>query len=756
MRLNEIINTLPSNEVKVLLDRFVLQPNQLETYLSQEHTFSQNYRALSKRLRQIFDYIFENERQLNISQLTAKFRTSKHDLKLLEERGLLFVLPTLEKPQKVVIPLEYLFLREVTFPSPKSLASAIRHYDNTHLFRLANFYEVSALKPYALYAARIYEQILKSIDQQQALLNDIEWEILHYVIDYGGQISIDRFMQKFSRQMNTFHSSHRPLVDDFFGVRQLGELSALQKLFIKGFLIFVKSEPPEPNQEIAIPLELFSKLAQHYLDQLEQQKSELCRQMESPTATESLQSNAAPLTGDIKKLLLLVENISPRMTHAGIPFKTDLKRMLQLLQKEKKYWLFLFHFANWLGILDITSQQFKTNADSTNFLNLFPQDHYLLTQKFLKEKAFQELESNETSDNRIHSLIIYILERFKNKTVNSRLFYEYARFVPEFITLYEDYATFPTAFSKKLHYILKRYFWLNLIDASPDFNFIRLSEAGQYAICGMLSQFKKTNNIEDKFIIQPNYEIIADSNLPFEILLKLAQITTIISLDVTIRFQINTERLTNALQAGESVQEIQEFLESNSKTPLPQTVKYLLNELENKEGEVTLVPVSGYLLLKEPQLFEQAKVLLRDYIFSVTDGDKLLLKPGLDLRFLEQLIKKRGFLLKSHLEEVSEKPLKTQRLNELLDSIEPPPFNIDELTFDNPAGDPDNIKKLLQFALTHQLKVKIEYYSDTYSSSTRKIELQRVDENIIEAYCHSLEMTRAFRVDRIREAELLR
>ncbi|MGP8330469.1 MAG: WYL domain-containing protein, partial [Methanosarcinaceae archaeon] len=145
-----------------------------------------------------------------------------------------------------------------------------------------------------------------------------------------------------------------------------------------------------------------------------------------------------------------------------------------------------------------------------------------------------------------------------------------------------------------------------------------------------------------------------------------------------------------------------------------------------------------------------------DIVLETIEPDQLLLKAGVDLTQIEHQIKQKGFFIQSNLSLPSTAKNENQQLMKLLESVEPPPFNLDELPFGNPATNAVDIQKLFQFAIEHQLKVKIEYSNDSYSTSMRKIEPHRLYENILEAYCHSREMTRAFRLDRIRMAKLLR
>lgn len=756
MKIKQIIQQLDPTDLQGIVSRFGVPPEQLEPYLSQEHIFVQNYRALSKRYRQIYDFLYLNSPEIPISQLRKKFNVNRHDLKILQERGLLFLFPSLRAPEKVTIPLEYLFFDEIPLTDENSMITVFRDYQTTRLFKVANHYQIPPKTTFSQFASVLYTRIIQNASDEFAALNTTEREILHYVIDHGGLVTFDNFMKKFYRQINAFHAKHRSSIDDFLGLNQLGSLTDMQMLFIRCFLVFVKDSPSTDELKIAIPAEIFQTLTKPYLESRARKKRKLVDEMLVSALETTLISNTEQLENDLKKLLLLIVNLNPRITSSGMPFKTDLRQMLRLLGNDRKYWLFLIDYAKWLGIILPENSHFRVMRDATTYFHLSNHEHYLLARKFLKETLYQDDEEGESRDQAIHYFAEKILIDFRKDRVKVSLGYNYAGFLPEFRQLYEEYKSCKAAFIKKIQYILKRYFWLGLVDATADFKIVQFSRAGQYAVGGLITPFQSVKIAENKFFVQPSSEIIADSNIPFETLLQLAQLCEIVSVDVAIRFQISRQQIINFAQQGYSISEVLEFFKTNSKNPLPQTVEFLLKDIEQKEGEVELIPVSGYLQFKDKQLFEAVKILLHDYIITTVADELILLKSNVELSYVEKLIKQKGLFIKSRFRKTVPEKKSVRRLGHLLETLEQPPFNTNDLPFGNPAFEKDDIQRLLQFSIEHQIRVKMEYQNDSLSNTVRKVEPQRMNENILEAYCHSREMTRAFLIDRIKKAELFR
>ncbi|MCI0514452.1 helicase C-terminal domain-containing protein [candidate division KSB1 bacterium] len=755
MRIAEILPALSVEDREKLAQQFNVAATDLVTHLCQEPIFAQNYRAISRRLRQILEYAYTTSLEYTFNDFRQQGNVTRSDLKSLQERALIFVIPALAQPEKIVIPEEYLFFADVPLKSPLNLVAAFRLYRNTRLHRIARYYQTDPTQPFISLAANLYYQIRNKISHQLTNLSPEEIEILQFITQYGNQASLERFRKYYYQQNKTFFAYQRFTIEDLLGLRQLGELNPLQKLFVKCLLVPILTDQALTIEALAIPDELFDQVAATFLQARTQKKLALMQKMVHPTPRIPVQNRETVLMMDLKKILLLTENIQPRATQTGYPFKADCKHILQILNFNQDYLFFLFEYAIWLGIIQIEDNYFRTTPDCQKFFALPLSTRQLLAFKFLKSyKADTQLET-DPNDVLIQQFLLHLLKTLRQDFITTSYLYDYAGLEPDFRGLYEDFQAYPHIFEKKAVQSLQHYYWLGLIEADENLTHIHLSEAGHYVLGGRIYRAPKPDPEEDKFTIQPNYEIIAVANLRFELLLQLARIATITSIDLTIRFRLHRNQLVSAAQNGMNINTIYQFLQTHSKTPLPQIVEYLLKELEQKEGEISLVPVTGFLQFNDPQVFEQVKLILKDYCLDVDLSQKILIKPEVNLNQLEQLIRRKGYFLKSFRNARPGTTAKYQRLTEHLETLETPPVNSDELTFANPANERSDVQKLLQFAIQHQLKVRMEYRNESLATSVRKIEPHRLDENILEAYCYSLEMARAFRVDRIIRVELL-
>ncbi|MBN2092621.1 hypothetical protein JW964_23575, partial [candidate division KSB1 bacterium] len=272
MRIQEILNQLPASEIQSMMFRFDRPASQLGNYLAEETTFANNYRAISRRMRQLYDNLFHDSLEIGITELREKRSILLNDLKMLQERMLLFILPSSSAPERIVVPLEYSFLKEVSYHKPQSLILALRNYRDVRMHRVARYYKVEPRKPFTLYAAEVYQRIIENTFQEKQKLSPEENELLHSTLQYGGQIQVQRFKKKYDQQVRLFHPTQQFTLDDLLGVRQLDELNPLQKLFVKCFFIPIFDSNEDIFQSLAIPEEIFKIIASEFITQKEHSK----------------------------------------------------------------------------------------------------------------------------------------------------------------------------------------------------------------------------------------------------------------------------------------------------------------------------------------------------------------------------------------------------------------------------------------------------------------------------------------------------
>ncbi|MDE0301123.1 MAG: helicase-associated domain-containing protein [Candidatus Poribacteria bacterium] len=140
-------------------------------------------------------------------------------------------------------------------------------------------------------------------------------------------------------------------------------------------------------------------------------------------------------------------------------------------------------------------------------------------------------------------------------------------------------------------------------NATAEDSVIQLTEIGMRLIAGQsIADIER----ESTFVLQPNYEILASSNLAPGIRWKLNLIAEIHQASQVITYKLTPQSIYNSLRAGMSVNEILAFLEAYSKTGIPQNVKLSIHEWGTRYGQVYFMDVM-LLRCKNERLAQELK-----------------------------------------------------------------------------------------------------------------------------------------------------
>lgn len=152
----------------------------------------------------------------------------------------------------------------------------------------------------------------------------------------------------------------------------------------------------------------------------------------------------------------------------------------------------------------------------------------------------------------------------------------------------------------------------------------------------------------EAFFLQPNCDIVAPPDMRLDRITFLTRFCELKNVDVMTTFSLNKESLHNALDRGLHAEEIQEFLETNSRTGIPETVRLLVEEFGLKHGEARLAQSSGYILSDDPLVVQEIKssTRMRGLIRDVIGDSAIMLVPGADLSKIAKDLKSIGLMLR--------------------------------------------------------------------------------------------------------------
>ncbi len=150
----------------------------------------------------------------------------------------------------------------------------------------------------------------------------------------------------------------------------------------------------------------------------------------------------------------------------------------------------------------------------------------------------------------------------------------------------------------------------------------------------------------DSFIVQPTHEIIVPPDLELGTFYRLVQFCEVKSIDVMSLLAVSQSSLREGLDSGVSGEEILQLLETHSRTPMPDSLRYAIGDCMKKHGEVNMGYAGGYIVVDDELLLKQmqASRKVAPSIKKVVGDHVIVLNQDVDLKRLSRELTRTGFM----------------------------------------------------------------------------------------------------------------
>ena len=109
-----------------------------------------------------------------------------------------------------------------------------------------------------------------------------------------------------------------------------------------------------------------------------------------------------------------------------------------------------------------------------------------------------------------------------------------------------------------------------------------------------------------EFFVQPNFEILVPRGLDLKLRHQLERFSELVSVDQMLTYRIERDSVYRAAERGLEAEEMLRFLETYSKVPLPQNLRYSISDWAGRYGEIQFR--SAFLLCTQtPELADEIK-----------------------------------------------------------------------------------------------------------------------------------------------------
>jgi hypothetical protein len=110
----------------------------------------------------------------------------------------------------------------------------------------------------------------------------------------------------------------------------------------------------------------------------------------------------------------------------------------------------------------------------------------------------------------------------------------------------------------------------------------------------------------DYFLVQADLTVVVPGPLERELAEELATVATVESAGAAMVYRVTEQTLRHALDVGRSGRALHTFFETHSKTPVPQGLTYLIDDVARRHGQLRIGMAASFLRCEDPALLAQA------------------------------------------------------------------------------------------------------------------------------------------------------
>lgn len=113
----------------------------------------------------------------------------------------------------------------------------------------------------------------------------------------------------------------------------------------------------------------------------------------------------------------------------------------------------------------------------------------------------------------------------------------------------------------------------------------------------------------DHFLLQADLTIVVPGPLERDLAEELASVATVESAGAAMVYRVSEQTIRRALDTGRSASALHAFFAKHSKTPVPQGLTYLIDDVARRHGQLRIGMASSFIRCEDPSLLTQALAL---------------------------------------------------------------------------------------------------------------------------------------------------
>lgn len=110
----------------------------------------------------------------------------------------------------------------------------------------------------------------------------------------------------------------------------------------------------------------------------------------------------------------------------------------------------------------------------------------------------------------------------------------------------------------------------------------------------------------DHFLVQADLTVVVPGPLQRDLADRLSAVATVESAGAAMVYRVSEQSLRHALDTGHTVGDLHSLFERHSKTPVPQSLTYLIDDVARRHGQLRVGMASSFIRCEDPSLLMQA------------------------------------------------------------------------------------------------------------------------------------------------------
>lgn len=513
-------------------------------------------------------------------------------------KGLVFLQPSAAEPSRMALPLEYLLMREIKRPAQTDLIAGLRTLTVDQARIMARMLDVEDRRSVPLLLGDLYDALVASVASES--LPADQQEALDAILQKGGIVDA-----------GSHHRDHALVADphargpfttaDLFGTRGArGRPTAMQMLVRRG-RVFAQTDRDQPNGSIVklfVPSEVAEPLAASWAARHDESVRETIDAWRLDDDPATVKKRPDDIVGDLRAFALGVATLGCRYAEAGHLRRVDTDAFQQRRAIDAADQARLAELGYRLGVFRIDERRLVVDDGAEARLDETPAAQVDAIRRAIVEEAGLA----DPLPARFRRWILGAMARHDGvwlRLAGVRALLDGDREFQRSVAANDlESSTIDAAVATAL-------------DELRSWGWFDLGYDGDRLVCARYRAPEADAAWPEipsrPLTIPPNRDVIVPAAAPFHLLQTIGQFAEPQRFDVAVVYSISDRSLLRGTTRGYPPEQVVPYLTAHCVHPIPESIDQCVNDVIEREGEVSVMPATSVLVFRDPAVSDAAK-----------------------------------------------------------------------------------------------------------------------------------------------------